>query len=125
MAKVFAKGEGSLLVLAGREALEPISGKSGAKSVTMRFVEIPVPKPGELPRGPHVHFDFEECMYVISGRGVTVAESGDYLVKQGDTVLIPAGEKHATHNIGQEPLRLLCFFPVSDIIPGTKEFTSL
>jgi hypothetical protein len=39
-------------------------------------------------------------------------------------VLVPAEQLHATYNTGSTTLRLLCFFPVSDIRPGTEEFTS-
>ena len=43
--------------------------------------------------------------------------------QEGDTILVPAGELHATRNIGNEPLVLLCFFPVGDISRGTEEPT--
>ena len=42
------------------------------------------------------------------------AESGEYPVRPGDILLVPAGEKHMTVNTGNEPLVLLCFFPVAD-----------
>mgnify|MGYP002085189945 CR=1 FL=1 len=78
-------------------------------------------KPGDTPRGRHFHQGFEECIYVMSGTGCTEADSGQYPLKTGDTILIPSGEKHATRNTGAEPLVLLCFFPVADISKRTKE----
>jgi quercetin dioxygenase-like cupin family protein len=84
-------------------------------------VEIPVPQPGETPRGPHHHSEFEECIYVLSGRGTTHADSGVYELRPGDALLVPAGEKHVTRNTGKEPLMLLCFFPVADITKHTRE----
>jgi oxalate decarboxylase/phosphoglucose isomerase-like protein (cupin superfamily) len=45
-------------------------------------------------------------------------------VQPGDTLLVPAGEKHMTVNTGTEPLVLLCFFPVGDVSSGTTEFPS-
>jgi quercetin dioxygenase-like cupin family protein len=121
MAQVVTPDQARDMGLPGRKSLEFVSGKSGARSVTMRLVEIHVPDPNEIPRPPHAHADFEECIYVISGEGVTRADSGDYPLKAGDAILIPAGEKHVTHNTGTEPLRLLCFFPVADISTGTRE----
>jgi quercetin dioxygenase-like cupin family protein len=57
----------------------------------------------------------------MSGEGCTEADSGEYPLKAGDTILIPPGEKHATRNTGTEPLVLLCFFPVADISKRTQE----
>lgn len=107
--------------LPGRKSLEIVSGEKGSKSVTLRLVEIPVPKPGERLRGPHHHEGFEECIYVMSGEGCTEAEGGKHPLKAGDTILIPSGEKHVTRNTGTEPLVLLCFFPVADITQRTRE----
>jgi quercetin dioxygenase-like cupin family protein len=107
--------------LPGRTALEIVSGEKGARAITLRLVEIPVPAPLEAPRGPHHHSDFEECIYVLAGRGTTYADSGTYELKAGDALLVPPGEKHVTRNTGSEPLMLLCFFPVSDIAGGTRE----
>ncbi len=45
-------------------------------------------------------------------------------ISVGDTILVPAGERHATYNTGTDVLRLMCFFPVSDIRPVTVEFPS-
>ena len=89
--------------------------------MTLRIAEIPVALPGVAPRAPHHHSNFEECIYVLSGVGTTFAESGEYPLRPGDTLLMPAGEKHVTRNTGSEPLLLLCFFPVADITAGTQE----
>ena len=121
MARVFTQSEAKHLGLPGRKALEIVSGEKGARGVTLRLAEIPVSHPGEAPRGPHHHYDFEECIYVLSGQGTAFAESGEYPLRPGDTLLIPAGEKHVTRNTGKVPLLLLCFFPVADITKGTAE----
>lgn len=107
--------------LPGRKSLEIVSGEKGSQSVTLRLVEIPVARPGDQPRSRHFHNGFEECIYVMSGTGCTEADSGNYPLKAGDTILIPSGEKHATRNTGSEPLVLLCFFPVADISKRTEE----
>jgi len=119
MARVVTHTEAKALGLPGRKSLEIVSHEKGSQAVTLRLVEIPVAKPGEAPRAPHYHAGFEECIYVMSGRGTTHAESGEYPLQAGDTILIPSGEKHVTRNTGAEPLVLLCFFPVADISQRT------
>ena len=121
MAKLFKQTEAKQLGLPGRKALEIVSGARGSRNVTLRIAEIPVPLSGEPPRAAHHHNDFEECIFVLSGEGTTFADSGEYSLKPGDTLLMPAGEKHVTRNTGKEPLLLLCFFPVPDITGGTQE----
>ena len=121
MARVLTQAEAKSMGLPGRKSLEIVSGEKGSQTVTLRLVEIPVPRPGEAPRGPHYHQGFEECIFVMAGEGCTRADSGEYPLKAGDTILIPSGEKHVTRNTGTEPLVLLCFFPVPDISKRTQE----
>jgi len=121
MARVFTQSEARQLGLPGRKALEIVSGDRGSRGVTLRLAEIPVPQVGELARGSHQHNDFEECIFVLSGQGTTYADRGEFALKAGDTLLVPAGEKHVTRNTGTQPLLLLCFFPVADITKGTDE----
>jgi len=123
MARLLKQSEAKRLGLPGRTSLEPVSGEIGAR-VTFRIAEIPPARVGDKPRGPHVHHGFEECIYVLSGEGTTVAESGEISIRPGDIVLIPAGEKHMTRNSGTAPLVLLCFFPVPDVGAGTTEFAA-
>jgi quercetin dioxygenase-like cupin family protein len=121
MARVFTQGAAKSLGLPGRTVLELVSGARGDPGITLRKVEIPLASAGESPRSRHVHNDFEECIYVLAGEGMTEADSGNYALKAGDAIVIPSGEKHATRNTGSEPLVLLCFFPVGDIRQGTVE----
>jgi mannose-6-phosphate isomerase-like protein (cupin superfamily) len=123
MARLLKPEQAKRLGLPGRTSLEPVSGEIGSR-VTLRIAEIPVPKPGDKPRGPHLHHGFEECIYVLSGEGTTHAESGEIPIKPGDIVLIPEGEKHMTRNTGNVPLVLLCFFPTPDVTAATTEFQS-
>src|ERR1700676_100997 len=121
MARVFTSAQAHPLGLPGRKALEIVSGEKGSRAVTLRLAEIPVPQPGDSPRAPHHHSNFEECIYVLAGQGTTFADSGEYPLRPGDTLLIPPGEKHVTRNTGSQPLLLLCFFPVADISADTAE----
>lgn len=123
MARLLRQAEAKRLGLPGRSSLEPVSGEIGSR-VSFRIATLAVPQTGDKPRGPHVHKDFEECIYVLSGQGTMHAESGEYPVRPGDTLLVPAGERHMTKNTGTEPLVLLCFFPVADVTAGTTEFPS-
>lgn len=123
MARLLKQSEAKRLGLPGRTSLEPVSGEIGSR-VTFRIAEIPVGKPGDPARGPHLHRGFEECIYVLRGTGVAHAESGEIPIKPGDIVLIPPNEKHMTVNTGDEPLVLLCFFPVPDVTGATQEFVS-
>jgi len=121
MARVFTQSAAKLLGLPGRTALEIVSGEGGASGITLRKVEIPVSTALDSPRSRHVHNNFEECIYVLAGEGMTEADSGNYALKAGDAIVISSGEKHATRNTGSEPLVLLCFFPVGDMREGTAE----
>jgi mannose-6-phosphate isomerase-like protein (cupin superfamily) len=124
MARVLKQADAKRLGLPGRVSLEPVSGEIGS-NVSFRIAQIAVPQPGDKKRGPHVHHEFEECIYVLSGQGTMHAESGEHPVRPGDILLVPAGERHMTVNTGSEPLVLLCFFPVPDVSAGTTEFSSL
>jgi mannose-6-phosphate isomerase-like protein (cupin superfamily) len=121
MARLLKLSEAKRLGLPGRVSLEPVSGEVGSH-VTLRIVEIPPAKPGDKPRGPHLHDGVEECIYVLKGTGLTVSESGEIPVGPGDIVLIPPNEKHMTRNTSSEPLVLLCFFPARDVSARTTEF---
>jgi quercetin dioxygenase-like cupin family protein len=115
MARVVTLSQARELGLPGRRSLEIVSGAAGSSAVTLRRVEIAMPKPGDALRARHLHPEHEECIYVLSGRGRTESESGDHELEAGDTILIPAGEAHVTRNTGSEPLVLLCFFPTARV----------
>jgi quercetin dioxygenase-like cupin family protein len=115
MARVLTQAQAKNLGLPGRKSLEIVSGDKGSRAVTLRLVEIAVPRAGDKPRSRHFHSDTEECIYVLSGEGRTESESGDHHLKAGDAILIPAGEPHVTRNTGGEPLVLLCFFPTARV----------
>ena len=123
MARVFALKDATKLNLPGRNSREIVAAVSGAQGSTVRFVEIEPDKSGAA-RGPHVHFDFEECIHVLAGQGLTRTDKGEYPLTAGDTILIPAGEYHATYNTGTTVLTLLCFFPTNDVGAATAEYES-
>jgi mannose-6-phosphate isomerase-like protein (cupin superfamily) len=120
MARVCTQASAIRLGLPGRTSLEIVSGAFGAQSMTLRLAAIPPEQPGAQPRGPH-HHGCEECIFVLSGNGRTFADSGEFALNPGDTILIPAGENHVTRNTGTTPLLLLCFYPAADVAGGTVE----
>ena len=124
MARVFALKDSTILSLPGRNSREIVAATSGAQESTLRLVEIDAPEPGAAKRGPHVHFDFEETIHVLSGQALTRTDTGEYPLTVGDTILIPAGEKHVTYNTGATVLTLLCFFPTNDVNAATVEYES-
>jgi quercetin dioxygenase-like cupin family protein len=121
MARLLKPADAKLLDLPGRVSREAVSGAIGSR-MSFRIVEIAPAQPGGKARGPHLHRDFEECIYVLSGAGEMRAESGVQAIGPGDIVLVPPGEKHMTVNTGRATLMLLCFFPVPDVAAGTTEF---
>jgi quercetin dioxygenase-like cupin family protein len=123
MVRLLTAADAKLLDLPGRRSRELVSGKIGSQ-MSFRLVEIAPTKPGDKPRGPHLHTGFEECIYVLAGRGTMQSESGTHHAGPGDVLLVPAGEKHMTVNTGSEKMVLLCFFPVPDVGAGTTEFAS-
>jgi len=114
MVQVIRDGEARDLNLPGRKSLEIVSSVIGSDAITLRLVEIPVVRPGDALREPHRHAAFEECMYVLSGQGITLSPAGEMPISAGDTILVPPGEPHVTRNTGDAPLKLLCFFPVGN-----------
>ena len=117
MARVVRLEKARNLGLPGRKSLEIISDTEGAAAVTLRYVEIPIPATGEELRPPHSHNDCEECIHVLSGRGLFCTDDAKHALQPGDTILVPPGELHVTRNTGDTPLVLLCFFPLSHLDP--------
>ena len=122
MAVVVPLADARLLALPGRVSREIVGATTGARAVALRHVTIEPEGPGGPGRGKHVHDGFEEVMVVLSGEGITECDSGRLPVKPGDTIYMPADERHATRNTGAEPLVMLCFFPVVEVAAGTREF---
>ena len=109
------------LNLPGRNSSELMSKSFGSSSTTVRIVEI---GSGSSARGPHLHETFEEVIHVLEGSGLLKTSDGEFILRKGDTVCIPAGMLHQTINDTDSIVRLICLFPVDDIRYGTQEFES-
>ncbi len=57
----------------------------------------------------HQHHASEEIYHVTAGHGRMTRGVERFEVAAGDTVLIPPGTPHRIENLGDTPLRILCF----------------
>ncbi len=65
----------------------------------------------------HNHPDAEEIIYVISGEASQMVDDAEpFPIREGDTVHIPMGVFHSTHNTTWRPLRLIVTYT-----PGGEE----
>ena len=115
MAKIIRLNEARDLGLPGRVSRQILPTSDSKVPLTLRYVEIPVPAKDAARREPHLHNDCEECIHVLGGTGEFWTEAESQPIGPGDTVLVPIGEPHVTHNTGSEPLRLLCYFPAGSL----------
>jgi quercetin dioxygenase-like cupin family protein len=58
----------------------------------------------------HFHNNRESILIPISGEAVEIVEGKETVVKPGDILLIPAGEKHTTVNRSASEFRFVEFF---------------
>ncbi len=86
---------------------EVINADDGAPNSCMRVFEL---EPGSsTPSQSHA---WEHEVFILSGTGIVVDQSGDNEVKTGDVVFVPGGEKHQFRNPGDEPWEFICLIPV-------------
>jgi quercetin dioxygenase-like cupin family protein len=58
----------------------------------------------------HYHKDRESILIPLSGEAVEIVEEKETVVRPGDILLIPSGEKHATANRSDRDFRYVEFF---------------
>lgn len=83
-----------------------IMKEDGAPGFAMRLFEIR--EGGHTPF--HTH-GWEHVNYILEGKGSLVMGKGEYPIKAGDSILVPAGEKHQYRHAGKGPLKFLCMVP--------------
>ena len=66
MTAVIPAGQGRVLDLPGRSAVELVSGAGGGYGVTVRRVTIPAEDGSGPARGPHRHDGCPEVMLIVS-----------------------------------------------------------
>lgn len=67
---------------------------------------------------PHAHADAVEVLYLLSGTVAQIVGEETLMMEAGDTVVIPAGISHMTHNHGDEDADIIVAYPA-----GTREFS--
>lgn len=110
-----ALSDGRDLSAQSRSIVEVASGQvMDTEETTARVVELQ-PAAETEPRNPHKHEHMEELIYVLESEGKAWDEGEIFEVSASDTVLFEPGHRHMIVNHTDEPLRLVCFFPVADI----------
>jgi quercetin dioxygenase-like cupin family protein len=70
----------------------------------------------------HHHPHMEEILYVLSGTSEQWVDKNKKIMRQGDSVYIPAGTIHGTFNVGPGVLDFLAILtPAKSPSPGTVE----
>mgnify|MGYP000480481330 CR=1 FL=1 len=57
----------------------------------------------------HYHKSSDEIYFILSGSGLLEIEGEKREVSAGDYIYIKAGQKHKVENLGEEPLKIVCF----------------
>jgi len=85
---------------------EILTAEHGAKNIGGMFGLLP---PGtQVPY--HYHNNRESIIIAISGEATEVIEGKETLIKAGDVLYIPPGEKHTTINRSNKDFRYLEYF---------------
>ncbi len=98
----------------GRYKLETLTSVDSAENFGGHFGILP---PGdEAPY--HYHEHRESIIVPVSGESIEIVEGKEFLIKPGDVLFIPAGEKHGAVNRSNQEFRFLEFFtpPARDIV---------
>jgi len=80
----------------------------GAPTFAMRH--FTVEPGGHTPRHQH---NYEHEVYVVEGEGRVECDGAFESIRGGDALLVPANALHQFANESDEPLRFLCFVPIS------------
>ncbi len=121
MVKVFAQSDWVELTVPGRRSWDVVSSRTGSRSATLRYVEIPPAASATQARTPHKHVLTEEVIWVLSGEGVIEGRDSHTPISAGQVAYVPADEPHMTRNVGESALCLICFFPEAEIGRHTRE----
>ncbi|MEW6584368.1 MAG: cupin domain-containing protein [Nitrospirota bacterium] len=57
----------------------------------------------------HRHLKSDEIYHITQGRGLMFLDDERSDIDVGDTIFIPAGAAHRIQNLGDTPLKILCF----------------
>ena len=86
---------------------EVVCADKGAPNYCMRVFDI---EPGSsTPSHEHA---WEHEVYVLTGKGVAVSETGETPIAKDSCVFVPPNEHHCFINNGSEILRIICVIPI-------------
>ena len=66
--------------------------------------------PGETVQPAHSHPEGEELIYVVSGTGQAWVDGEIQPMRTGTAVLFEQGQVHMIRNVGDEEMKVVCFF---------------
>ena len=81
--------------------IEPEDGSNASMRIGIMNIE-----PGKS-QVEHVHFSDEQFLYIVSGKGEHYINGEGNIVTAGDYFHCPPGVYHATHNLGDDDLRIM------------------
>ncbi len=74
--------------------------------------------------GMEVHPENDQFFRFEEGEGEVVIDGNEYLVQDGDAIIVPAGAQHNVVNTGSEPLKLYTIYAPPhhrhDVVKATK-----
>ncbi len=79
-------------------------------------------KPGEE-IGEEIHEDHDQFFRFEGGKGKVVIDTENFIVEDGDSVVIPAGSRHNVINIGDVDLKLYTIYAPPEHKPGKVHHT--
>ncbi|PLB49910.1 RmlC-like cupin [Aspergillus steynii IBT 23096] len=85
-----------------------------------QFVAMEVPVNGEIGDEKHT---VDQVLLFTSGIGKAIVAGKEQEVKQGDTVIVPAGTQHQFLNVGSAPLEVVTIYSPAEHHPQTVHQT--
>jgi len=76
--------------------------------------------PGEAVKPAHSHPKGEELIYIITGKGEAWVEGEIQPMTAGTAVLFQEKEIHMIRNVGEEEMKVICFFAPSTNLESYK-----
>ncbi|WP_447972593.1 cupin domain-containing protein [Nitrospira sp. Kam-Ns4a] len=93
----------------GVQVREMITGRDGAPNFALRVFDVEAGASTPF----HDH-PWEHEVFIVSGTGLVRSEGGETPFRPGDSVFIPAGEKHCFAADASGPARFICVIPTKN-----------
>ena len=103
--EIIHKNDRSRFIAQDEARVIEIASPRNSMAKNLSFAEVVI-YPGHSVLA-HYHKQSEELFYILQGKGQFYAAGKQCLVDEGDTIIIPAGEKHQVVNGSDENLIML------------------